>query len=274
MPCHQIPPVIIPAEGSPCPSADLQREGIQIVRNNVMSTIGNYPYYEVSLKHCGQGLWHRIAYLNMTDPLQQCPSHWREYNDSMSGIRACGRFDIGCPGVFYPVDYQYTRVCGRVIGFQVASPGAFHIYSPPENINDIYVDGISVTYGSPRTHIWTLAAGVTEGTHQYPQADCPCVISDPSLRGSAPDFVGDKYYCESGNSNPTGGWIPGHLYSQDPLWDGELCEGQCCSNGKSPPWFSVELASPTVEDIEVRICGDQNLYDEDNPIALLELFVQ
>ena len=56
MPCHQIPPVIIPAEGSPCPSADLQREGIQIVRNNVMSTIGNYPYYEVSLKHCGQGL--------------------------------------------------------------------------------------------------------------------------------------------------------------------------------------------------------------------------
>ena len=82
----------------------------------------------------------------------------------------------------------------------------------------IYVDGISITYGSPRIHIWTLAAGVTEGTHQYPQADCPCVIS---LRRSAPNFVGGDYFCESGNSNPTGRWMVGHLYSQDLLWDGE-----------------------------------------------------
>ena len=40
------------------------------------------------LSGCGEGLWHRVAYLNMTDPSQQCPPAWREYNTG--GIRACG----------------------------------------------------------------------------------------------------------------------------------------------------------------------------------------
>ena len=40
-------------------------------------------------KHCGPGLWWQVASLNMSDPLQQCPSAWREYNTS--GVRACGR---------------------------------------------------------------------------------------------------------------------------------------------------------------------------------------
>ena len=66
----------------------------------------------------------------------------------------------------------------------------------------------------------------------------------------------------------------GHLYSNDPFWDGEQCEDQCCSNGKSPPWLSVELPSPTTDDIEVHICGDQSLSEEDNPVALIELYVQ
>ena len=27
--------------------------------------------------NCGLGLWYRVAHLNMSDPLQQCPSVWR-----------------------------------------------------------------------------------------------------------------------------------------------------------------------------------------------------
>ena len=38
---------------------------------------------------CGPGLWWRVTYLDMTDPSQQCPSAWREYNTS--GVKACGR---------------------------------------------------------------------------------------------------------------------------------------------------------------------------------------
>ena len=42
-------------------------------------------------------------------------------------------------------------------------------------------------------------------------------------------------FCESGNQNN------GHsatLFTDDPLWDGQQCEGTCCTGTNSPPWFS------------------------------------
>ena len=131
--------------------------------------------------------------------------------------------------------------------------------------------GVSMTHGAPRNHIWTLASGLTEGEYISQGWDCPCV--DPSVSGNRfpPSFVGNNYYYESGN--PTDTIIFSHLYSADPLWDGQQCEGQCCSNGKSPPWFSVELPNPTTDDIEVRMCIGQQSYD-DVVIQLLELYVQ
>ena len=55
---------------------------------------------------CGPGEWYRVARLNMSDPLQQCPSAWREYNTS--GVRACGTQTPGtdihtCLATSYPV---------------------------------------------------------------------------------------------------------------------------------------------------------------------------
>ena len=65
-------------------------------------------------------------------------------------------------------------------------------------------------------------------------------------------------------------------YTDDPLWDGQSCEGQCCNNVNysSPPWFSVTLPNTTSEDIEVRICANQKTDDEDIAIELLEIYVQ
>ena len=136
-----------------------------------------------------------------------------------------------------------------------AGHGYIHTVTPARNLNQVYADGVSITYGSPRTRIWTYSAGVTEG------------------RKAAPTFIGNNYYCESGNGIPSEFDFTGHLYDSDPIWDGKLCEGQCCTR-KSPPWFSVMLNSPTAADIEVRICGDQTVCDEDTPIAMMELYVQ
>ena len=35
-------------------------------------------------------------------------------------------------------------------------------YNRHNNINSYYVDGISITHGNPRQHVWTYAAGIQE----------------------------------------------------------------------------------------------------------------
>ena len=73
--------------------------------------------------------WKRVAFLNMTDPDENCPDAWRLYQDGSA--RACGR-PVGaasCNSVYYSPDgYAYSKVCGRVTGYQYASPDAGHQY--------------------------------------------------------------------------------------------------------------------------------------------------
>ena len=102
-----------------------------------------------------------------------------------------------------------------------------------------------------------------------PGPDCPCLSTEAT---QPPDYVGHDYYCESANSAFCDG-ISGYLYIGDPLWDGKQCEGQCCSNGKSPPWFIVQLSNPTLDDIEVRICGNETTSNEDTPVELIEIYI-
>ena len=116
-----------------CSHLDNQNEDIRIqltqIQNNISQLndrVNDFILIEFNPSQCGAGLWWRVAYLDMTEPLQQCPSAWREYNTS--GVRACGRPESStgsCAAVFYFPNRQYSRVCGRIIGYQVASPDAF-----------------------------------------------------------------------------------------------------------------------------------------------------
>ena len=260
-----IPLVALKGNGrETCLSLKERENGYIKLRGQVKNFLENYKV----IPECGDGLWYRVAYLNMTDPSQQCPSSWRLYNDS--GVRACGgpvTSEASCAATSYPTGRQYSKVCGRVTGFQVGSPGAF---VTPSSLYDIYVDGVSITHGNPRSHIWTFAAGVTEGNYERGAGpDCPC-----SRQGARepPSYVGNNYYCESGNNGTT--FTAEKIYIGDPLWDGKQCEGQCCSNGKSPPWFSVELPISTTDDIEVRICADEGTNNEDTPVSLVEIYIR
>ena len=222
---------------------------------------------------CGSTGWTRIAYLNMSDPSEQCPTELRLYDEG--GVRACGRqlmdkpFHGSCDSVTFSTNcISYSQVCGRVIGYQYNSPEAFLRNTLP--IDSYYVDGISITHGSPRQHIWTLACGFTE-TIQYAQSyqhTCPCGTGETR---APPSFVGDDYFCESGN--PSGSWS---FHSDDPLWDGEGCggdEGPCC-NLPMVPWFHKVLDSHTTDDIELRVCADETTGNEDTPVGLYEIYIK
>ena len=262
--------VIVDNEGTTrsCPPQERRDAIFQLITTSLQNILSNS-----FLEMCGPGEWHRAASLNMSDPSQQCPSAWREYNTS--GVRACGIRTPGtgiqtCLATSYPTSRQYSRVCGRTIGYQIGSPDAFN-YQATAQLDSYYVYGISITHGSPRRHIWTYAAGLSEGEWPGQSSNCPCSNSSHHSNVYPPSFVGDNYYCESGN--PINEFFYDHIYTEDVLWDGQQCEGQCCSNGKSPPWFSVDLPNPSTDDIEVRICYGLEPGD-DVLIQLLELYIQ
>lgn len=213
------------------------------------------------------GGWTRVANLNMSDPSQQCPGEWTQRSFSL-GLRLCGRGGSSCfSAMFYTYNINYTRVCGRVIGYQYSSTDAF----VGTSIESHYVDGVSLTHGLPgaRQHIWTFACGLQETRNSgYPSNSCPCVSGTV-----VPSFVGDDYYCESGNPGPS---FTSVLYN-DPLWDGQGCGSPpCCELNNPPgaPWFCKQLPQPTTDDIEARICSNQDRSNEDTPISLIELYVQ
>ena len=162
---------------------------------------------------CGSSGWMRVAHLNMTDPSEQCPSGFRLYNES--GVRACGSLTlaIGCQvSVRFPTHgVPFSEVCGRITGYQYWSPDAFSTSAD--------VDGVILTYGSHHNHIWSFAA-----TNQESSTRFPC---SHGSRNTNP-FIGNDYFCESGNSSPPS--VQRKLYSES-LWDGQGCrsnETPCC----------------------------------------------
>ena len=272
-------PVSLPGNGEllrTCPLQETRDTVIESISTSVLSTLS--AAQDLFSFNCGPGLWHQIAHLNMSNSSQHCPPAWREYSDS--GVRGCRRpqTSVGsCPATFYPTGRQYSQVCGRAIGYQYGTVNAFGFSAVgQDDIDTFYVYGVSITHGSPRNHIWTLAGGISEGAHTTEGWDCPCsnLSSSDNNNVPSPSFVGNDYYCESGN--PTNIFQFDQFYPSDPLWDGQQCEGQCCSpstDGQSPPWFTVELPNPTTDDIEVRICIPEQSQD-DIVIQLLELYVQ
>ena len=236
---------------------------------------------ECSCSSASVGGWSRVAYLNMTDPTHQCPPAWREITEP---VRTCGRTNEslpqpvfgtlgGCSSVFFSTyNVSFSHICGRIIGYQLGGPEAFFAYSDSHHtrIEDPYVDGVVIAHGTEKEHVWTFAASPSE--QNYRGYVCPCTNSQSTQ--SIPSFVGQDYFCESGITNPD---MPsaGVFYSDDPLWDGEDCgSGSTCCELHDPPYFCKSLTEPTTNDIEVRICGDQQLSNEDTPIELIEIFVQ
>ena len=62
----------------------------------------------------------------------------------------------------------------------------------------------------------------------------------------------------------------------DALWDGEQCNGleyPCCS-ASNMPWFLKGLSETVTDDIELRVCSDQGLNNEGNPLDIIKLFVK
>ena len=187
------------------------------------------------------GGWMRVASIVMTDTSSTCPSGL----GTLTSPRRLCAMNIdgpGCSSAVLPVQgVQYSRVCGKIIGYQQGAPDAFRPYISGEQrtIDSYYVDGISLTHRtSPRKHIWTFVAALHEDNPE-PSSVCPCTNTRNSPPPAVPDFIGHDYFCDTGSENH----FQNIFYGDDPLWDGAGC-GQfstCCS-WNSPPWFLKNIS--------------------------------
>ena len=217
-------------------------------------------YCEMNTTRCGNitGGWTRVAHIDMNTSQQTCPSPLKTIT-SPRRMCAQNRFVAGCSSVGYPTfGLSFTQVCGQAAGYPYTSPdGLVALYA--KTIDSPYVDGLSITYGSPRHHLWTYAAG-----HN---GRCPCHPNNYAKQ--PPSFVGQHYYCDGWPERWRYKWYP-----QYRLWDGEGCPaGNTCCDPPNLPWFHRALNTTITDDIEVRWCHDETADNELVGVELLELYI-
>ena len=117
--------------------------------NNNQWTFCNMTAIAAGFFCSGRGEWRRIASFNISAG-DNCPSGWSK--SSRSGVSFCRSSSDGSGcylSTFSTNRMVYQRVCGRARGYQKGTPDGFRSGS----VNDIYVDGLSITHGSPRQHM-------------------------------------------------------------------------------------------------------------------------
>ena len=154
-----------------------------------------------------------------------------------------------------------------MIGYQEGSTDGAAAYHSSKVINSAYIDGISLTHGNPRKHVWSLISGYTD----FATSGCPCGSSGTE---TVPSFVGSHYYCEAGCHSTYPSYNT--LYTSDPLWDGKSCgssETNCCQRPLIP-WFYRSFGYSTTDNIEMRICFDESTNNEDVAMREYEIYVK
>ena len=192
---------------------------------------------------CGgvTGGWMRVAELDMTRSGQQCPSGLQRNN----GYCRRESFSAGCSEVVFTTSgFSYSKICGRIIARQEGTPDGFSQHSRTPNI-----DGVQLaTQGTMNYHIWTFAA-------VHDEDDCRCSKTTGS---PPPTGVGNDYFCDVGTGS---------------IWNGDCTTLNTCCSFNNPPWFYRELPQ-TTDDVEMRVCRNENRHNEDIQIQIVQIYIQ
>ena len=102
----------------------------------------------------------RIANIQNGD---SCPNGWKQI---LSPAKACRANSdaVGCYSVSFSSNkLSYQHICGKMVGYQKGTTNGYYalLYTtyPSKAIDGPYVDGVSLTYGTPCKHLLTYACG-------------------------------------------------------------------------------------------------------------------
>ena len=223
----------------------------------------SYVYCDMEQRvQCGStGGWTRLASVDITKG-DDCPTGWAKSSKDGTNFCRSPSDSAGCYSVlFSSKGFSYQKVCGMARGYQKGQPDAF-----------FHGDGLFITHGEPRQHIWTYVAGYSDGENAAGHfvSNCPCAAKPGNISSSFTEIT--NYYCEAGVADTVPD-LNGYYFS-DPLWDGADCPtGNTCCDNSNLPWFYKELDSATMDAVEVRICTDEPFSNEAVLVDQLELYI-
>ena len=248
-------------------------DGLYWIRNQTDNNVSRVYCYLNGHPHCGEGVWMRTGYFNMSER-DVCPQPLQRFQ--ANGMWYCRRDVHGdCTSVYFnSYGHHYTEVCGMVEAFQYGPLHAFYyakVSSTPDD--NKYVEGISITHGrSPRHHVWTYAVGRNANPTHTPTYHCPCTRIGTTAR--IPNFIQNDYYCDSGN--PTGNSYFNNKLHPDQLWDssGASCAlGSTCCDNPDQPWFKKKLGKASCDDVEMRWCS-RGSFNRATATRSMELYIR
>ena len=212
------------------------------------SSLMNCSVYTASSCNGISGQWRRVVYIDTSKENMKCPGTLQALANP-SSCRISGSQPRCSSVTFSSNNLPYSKVCGRIHAYYHGDPDGFAIFTTlrraSRNIDGNYMDGVSLTYGmGPRKHIWSFSATVGQS--------CSSCQNSPS-------FVESHYFCEFVTANP-------NTCPTYELWNG----GNSCNDGDT---FYRNLNISTSEDLEMRVCRDQDSNDEDILLSYVELFV-
>ncbi|OGQ18348.1 MAG: hypothetical protein A2138_20615 [Deltaproteobacteria bacterium RBG_16_71_12] len=191
-----------------------------------------------------------------------CPTGWT------AAPRGCTRGGSSA-STFVTPPYAFSEMRGvvRAFGFGVSDAFAAGIL----DIEGPYVDGLAVTRGVPRRHVFSFAHGITDayatsGTGAAP--NCPC-----DGGAAAPPFVGLDYRCEA----PADGEVSGVRVwdNVDLLFDGaDIGDPLCVAAAETAPDFTVVLPEVSADVVELRIVANGGATNENIDVVAVDLWVR
>ena len=99
-----------------------------------------------------------------------CPCRWTRQKSH------CTAKSADCYSVYFPASSTtYSKICSRIVGYVKGGMDGFYPsahdhgkvngYTPvtsSRSLDGVYVNGISITSGDSRKHVWTYAVGLSD----------------------------------------------------------------------------------------------------------------
>ena len=191
------------------------------------------------MERCGEGGWTRVANLDVDN----CPAGFKSKQFGSISTCVTVKDKANCSPIIYStLGIRHSRVCGKVRAYADGTPDS-HSKSHSNNMNQNYLDGISITSNSE--HVWSFFLGWCDSCNNHYNLN----------------FLSTDWACSRAKSCQ---------FRNGKFCNIELFSSQQC--GTTLSMFHKDV-KPSKSNLKVRVCRNQARTDEDIALKTIELYI-